>query len=58
MWPLEVFGTKEEAETSLQEHRKRYADRENIQFDIYPSEMEPDRVIPWFENYWGGRPDL
>lgn len=58
MWPLEAFETKQEAEQALEEHRKKYADRKDIRFDIYPSELEIDRVIPWFENYWGKRPEL
>jgi len=58
MWPLEVFETREEAESSLQRYRKTYTDRKNFRFDIYPSELEASRVIPWFENYWGDRPQL
>jgi len=58
MWPLEVWETKQEAEGSLQEYRTAYADKKNFRFDIYPSELEAGRVISWFENYWGTRPQL
>jgi hypothetical protein len=58
MWPLAAYETKQEAEVSLQEYRKSCADKKHLRFDIYPSELEAPRVIPWFENYWGLRPDI
>jgi hypothetical protein len=58
MWPLAAFAAKEEAQKSIVEFRTKYAGHENLTFDIYPSEREPEKVIPWFENFWGPRPPL